>query len=134
MDKSNLLQAFNTHFFEFVEDIQSVFPKDADVMLAKTALATIRKVNPKLIIKIWYEYIATKYENQIEQGDLSFFIDKDYQDDLVYLSSSTSDTIISKINVLRDPIRNMGKENQEKSMKYIVNLSKLSKVYASLSN
>jgi len=131
MDKSSLLQAFNTHFFEFVDDIQSVFPKDPDVMLAKTALATIKKVNPKLIIKIWYEYIALKYEKEIERGDLSFFINKDYQDDLAYLSSSTSDTIITKINVLREPIRNMGKENQEKSMKYIVNLSKISKIYNS---
>ena len=131
MDKSSLLQAFNTHFFEFVDDIQSVFPKDPDVMLAKTALATIKKVNPKLIIKIWYEYIALKYEKEIERGDLSFFINKDYQDDLAYLSSSTSDTIITKINVLRESIRNMGKENQEKSMKYIVNLSKISKIYNS---
>jgi len=129
MDKSNLLQAFNSHFVEFIDDIQSVFPNDADVMLAKTALSAIRKVNPKLIIKIWCEYIANKYETQIENGDLSFFIDKDYKDDLIYLSSSTSDTIISKINVLREPIRNMGEENQAKSMKYIINLSKLSKLY-----
>lgn len=132
MDKLSLLQAFNTHFFEFIEDIQSVFPNDPDVALAKTALSAIRKMNPKLIIKIWYDYIAVKYDNQIENGDFSFFIDKDYKEDLVYLSSSTSDTIISKINVLREPIRNMGKENQEKSMKYIVNLSKISNLYNSI--
>ena len=129
MDKSALLQAFNNHFFEFVDDIYNVFPNDPDIMLAKTALLAIRKINPRLIIKIWYEYIGKKYENQIEGGDLSFFIDKDYKDDLVYLSNSTSDTIISKINILREPIKNMGKENQEKSMKYIINLSKLSKIY-----
>ena len=128
MDKSTLLQAFNNHFFEFVEDIQNVFPNDADIVLAKNALLAVRKVNPKLIVKIWYEYIAIKYEDQIEKGDISFFIDKDYSDDLMSFGNS-SDTIVSKINVLREPIMNMGKENQEKSMKYIINLSKLSKLY-----
>ena len=128
MDKSTLLQAFNNHFFEFVEDIQNVFPNDADIILAKNALLAVRKVNPKLIVKIWYEYIAIKYEDQIEKGDISFFIDKDYSDDLMSFGNS-SDTIVSKINVLREPIMNMGKENQEKSMKYIINLSKLSKLY-----
>jgi hypothetical protein len=129
MDKSNILKAFNSHFVEFIDDIQSVFPNDPDVMLAKTALIAIRKINPKLIINNWYEYIANKYELQIENEDLSFFIDKDYKDDLVYLASSTSDIIISKINILREPIRNMGEENRAKSMKYIINLSKLSKLY-----
>jgi hypothetical protein len=129
MNKLEILQAFNNHFFEFVEDIQNVFPNDADIMVTKLALSAVRKLNPKMIIKIWYEYIANKYNDQIEIEELSFFIDKDYSHDLTDLGSSSANNIMSKIDVLREPIRNMGEENQQKSMKYIKNLSKLSKIY-----
>ena len=128
MDKSTILQAFNNHFFEFVDDVQSVFPEDTDIMAAKTALATMRKMNPRLIAKIWYEYVVSKYDDQIQNGDISFFLNKDYSEDLTDMGS-TSNTIISKINILREPIKNMGQENQDKSMKYIKNLNKLAKLY-----
>lgn len=128
MDKSTILQAFNNHFFEFVDDVQSVFPEDTDIMAAKTALVTMRKMNPRLIAKIWYEYVVSKYDEQIQNGDISFFLNKDYSEDLTDMGSS-SNTIISKINILREPIKNMGQENQDKSMKYIKNLNKLAKLY-----
>ena len=40
-----------------------------------------------------------------------------------------TDQILNKINALKQPIRDMGIENQEKTMKYIQNLSKLCKLY-----
>jgi hypothetical protein len=128
MDKSTVLQAFNNHFFEFVDDVQSVFPEDTDIMAAKTALVAMRKMNPKLLPKIWYEYIVLKYDDHIQAGDVSFFLNKDYSEDLADMGSSAN-TIVSKINILREPIKNMGKENQDKSMKYINNLNKLAKLY-----
>lgn len=128
MDKSTILQAFNNHFFEFVDDVQSVFPDDTDIMAAKTALVTMRKMNPRLIAKIWYESVVLKYDEQIQNGDISFFLNKDYSEDLTDMGPS-SNTIISKINILREPIKNMGQENQDKSMKYIKNLNKLAKLY-----
>jgi hypothetical protein len=127
MDQTTILKAFNDHFNDFLNDIQMVFPENTDIMATKSALGAIRKANPKLLIKIWKEYIVDKYKPAIELGNLSFFIDKDYVDDLTYMSSSSN--IMDKINTLRDPIRNMGTENQEKSMKYIQNLTKLSDLY-----
>ena len=35
---TNLLTVFNDHFSEFVNDIQSVFPDDADILTAKNAI------------------------------------------------------------------------------------------------
>jgi hypothetical protein len=127
MDKSSILKTFNEHFMDFLEDIQNVFPNDSDILTTKTALNTIKKLNPRLIIKIWNEHIVKKYKDQILKGDISFFIDKDYTEDLNDMDSSS--TIVNKINKLRDPIRNMGKENQDKCMKYIQNLTKLSELY-----
>ena len=127
MDKSNILKTFNDHFVDFLNDIQSVFPDDSDIQASKTTLITIKKMNPRLIIKIWNEHIVKKYKNQILNGDLSFFIDKDYSDDLNEMDDASS--IANKINKLREPIKNMGKENQDKCMKYIQNLTKLSELY-----
>jgi len=121
---SNILTAFNDHFFEFIKDIQAVFPNDPDILSAKNALTMIRKANPKMIVRIWKTFIADKYRNQIEANDISFFLEKDYSSDIA--ASNNSDKIMESINRLREPIRNMGPDNQEKVMKYIQNLTKLS--------
>jgi len=120
---SNILNAFNDHFLEFLNDVQSVFPNDADILAAKNALTMIRKANPKMIVKIWKTFIADKYRTQIEANDISFFLSKDYSSDVS--NTQNSDRIMESINRLREPIKNMGPENQAKVMKYIQNLTKL---------
>ena len=121
---SNILTAFNDHFVDFVTDIHNVFPDDVDVLTAKNSLLTIRKVNPKMIVKIWNTFIVGKYKKEIDAGDLSFFINKDYADDVS--SVQNSDKIMESINRLRNPVKQMSVENQTKVMKYIQNLTKLS--------
>jgi hypothetical protein len=71
---TNLVTVFNDHFAEFVNDIQSVFPHDADIRTAKNALQTIRKANPKLLVKIWVKYVYNPYKEQIDIGNIEFFL------------------------------------------------------------
>ena len=123
---SNILTAFNDHFFELLDDVQKVFPDDTDILAAKNALTMIRKANPKMIVKIWKSFIADKYRAQIEANDISFFLSKDYSSDIS--NAQNSDKIMDAINRLREPIKNMGPENQAKVMKYIQNLTKLSEL------
>ena len=127
---TNILSAFNDHFVEFVSDIQSVFPDDHDVLMAKNSLIAIRKANPKMIVKIWNGLIVGKYKKEIEAGDLSFFINNDYSQDLV--NSSNSKQITDAIDRLRQPIKAMSADNQSKTIKYIQNLTKLATIYDSL--
>jgi hypothetical protein len=126
-DNSLLMNAFNDHFFEFLEDIESVFVNDSSIKKVKSALTLIKKMNPALIVKIWYKYIVINYEKEINENNITFFIEKDYKKDLKYIESS--DNIMKNIDYLREPIRNMGKENQDKSFKYIQNLCLLAKIY-----
>lgn len=120
---NNLVSVFNDHFNEFVNDIQSVFPEDPDILTAKNAFLTVRKANPKLLVKIWVKYIYTPYMRQIEAGDIQFFLTKDYSSDLVI--NDNADKIMESIDRLRKPVKEMTSENQAKTMKYIQNLSKL---------
>ena len=109
---------------EFLNDVHMLFPDDVDVLTTKNALSQVRKANPKMIVKIWQMFIVDKYRTEIESGSIDFFINKDYSDDL--MNSENSSKILSSINRLREPIRQMDDENQKKTMKYIQNLTKLS--------
>ncbi len=122
----NIPTIFNNHFAEFINDICDIFPDNVRILAAKNALSTIRRANPKMIIKMWITYVATPYKNHIDRGDISFFLEKDYSND--FAGYTQSDNIMDYINMLRDPIRNMGQENQAKAMKYIQNLSKIAEL------
>jgi hypothetical protein len=127
---SNILTAFNDHFMEFLTDVQSVFPDDPDILSAKNSLLAIRKANPRMIVKIWNNFIVGKYRQEIEDGNIDFFVNKDYSEDVANVDGSGK--IMDSINRLREPIRNMSAENQEKTMKYIQNLTKLAFMYESM--
>jgi hypothetical protein len=121
---SNFITIFNDHFSEFINDIQSVFPDDADILTAKNALMSIRKANPKLLPRIWIKYVAEPYKDRIISGDLNFFIEKDYANDLT--KTGNQDQIMESIDRLRNPVKLMNPANQQKTMKYIQNLCKIS--------
>jgi len=123
----SVLTAFNNHLLEFLQDIANIFPEDRDIQRAKSALELLKKANPKAILTIWKTQITDVYDTKIKAGDISFFLDKDYENDLK--QSKSSSKIMDAINRLREPIRNMGKENQKKTMVYIQNLTKLSSMY-----
>lgn len=120
-------RTFNDEFIKFINEVYSIFPEDRDIKKAKNALELLKKANPKLIIQIWYEYITKVYKTKIDNSDISFFLEKDYAND--FSENSNSSKIMESINRLRSPIRNMGEHNQQTSMKYIQNLTKLSEVY-----
>ena len=127
---ATILTAFNDHFMEFVNDIHSVVPENTDILAAKNSFALIRKANPKMIIKIWQSYVVNKYNDKIDAGNISFFVNKDYGDDLT--NADNSDKIVEAIDRLRSPIKLMSTADQTKTMKYIQNLKKLSNMYHSL--
>ena len=123
----SILSGFNNHFIEFLEDVETIFPEDRDIKKGKTALEMMKKANPRMLIMIWRKHITEPYGDQIENGDLEFFLNKDYSKD--FTGSESEKNILQSIEKFRNPIRNMGSDNKEKSMKYIQNLTKLSSMY-----
>ena len=129
-NKTTILRTFNTHFFEFIDFILTVVIDDLNILTAKNTFQVIKKTNPTLIIKLWDKFIYNKYKLFIDEGDIRFFFEKDYTNDLGHLTNQGE--ILEIINKLREPIRNMSDENKGKSMKYIQTLSKLSELYSKL--
>lgn len=120
-------KAFNKHFIEFVDDIADYFSDNMEIKTTANALRTMRKANPKLIIGVWYTSIVQRYDNEIERGDLNFFITKEYNEDVSGMDGN--DEVLKGIDKIRKPIQEMGEEDRHKAMKYIQNLTKLCKLY-----
>ena len=128
MEKDQLLTIFNKQFKEFVEDISRVFPENQDLLTLKLTISQIITITPKTIYKGYKKNLIDVYRKEIETGDITFFIDKDYKNDLNKLGSSNN-IILDKIDSLREPIRNMGPTEQAKVVKYMQNMMKLSDLY-----
>lgn len=126
-DKKLILKTFNDQFGEFMNDISVMFPGDVDIRSSKMSLGLMRKANPKLLIGIWDIYISSKYSKEIDSGNLSFFFDKDYAEDMTNMENAQQ--VLVAINRLRDPISKMNESNQAKVVKYLQNLKKLCELY-----
>lgn len=126
-DKSTVLKTFNIQFFNFLDDIIKVFPDKDDIKVGKKSFETIKRANPTIIIKIWFLHVYTTYRESINNGDIEYFIHKDYQDDLQGVSNNGE--VLRIINTLRQPIGEMDDVNKQHTIKYLQILSKLSELY-----
>ena len=126
-DKSTILKGFNTHFFDFLDDVASIIDDNEEILTSKTFFETAKKANPTLIIKCWNLYVYQPYKEIIDSGNIHYFLEKDYNNDISVLANSKE--IMNGIDKIRAPIKGMSEINQQHCMKYIQNLSKLSTLY-----
>lgn len=131
MDKSFILKSFNKQFFDFIEDVNRIVENNTEIENSRIYFNTIKKANPSMLLKIWHQFIFVPYQTQINEGDITFFLEKDYSQDLSQLQNNKE---IVKIidNSLRNPIYNMSDINKSHCMKYIQILCKLSDTYMNL--
>jgi len=129
MDKTTILKAFNDQFEEFLDDIETIFPDNRDIKTTKTALLMMRKANPKMLVSIWYRHVCIKYENEIEDENLEYFLTKDYSEDLK-MDQGAANKVLEGIDKIRAPMRYLDNDNQSKCIQYLKNLNQLSKIYS----
>jgi hypothetical protein len=128
-DKSSILRTFNSQFFDFIDDVLVVFPDNIEILTARKYFDTIKKANPTAILKSWNNFVYKPYMNVIDEGNISFFFEKDYESDLSIIANSGE--IIKMIDKIRSPLKEMSDENKEHTAKYVQILSKLSTLYSS---
>lgn len=128
MDKATILKAFNNQFEEFLEDVEVLFPDNTDIKTSKTGLLMLRKANPKKIVSVWYRYICLKYEDEIENENLDYFLTKDYSSDLK-MDEGASNKVMEGIDKIREPLRQLDQDNRKKTLQYLKNMNQLSKMY-----
>jgi len=129
IDKTFIVKTFNDHFFEFFEDVLKILPENIQIKTALRSFRTVSDLNKSVFVKCWHKFVYLKYIDVINTGDISFFFEKDYTNDLNHLNNSNK--IMEIIDSIRQPVKDACENpvNKQHVVTYIQNLSKLSIVY-----
>ena len=129
MNKNEIIETFNKHLMEFIMDVERVFPNDQDIKATRKSLSKTIMLVPKAIIRMFYDNFVLIYGNEIDKGDLTFFIDNDY---VAKHETDLKDdvSLIDKINELREPVRNMTDADKANVVQYLKNLKQLAELYS----
>lgn len=130
MDKGTVYKGFNKLLFDFLDDLYTLYPESKEIAQAKKTFSIFKTANPTILIKTWHSKIYIMYQKEIDEGDISFFFDKDYSSDLKNVTGS--DEIINMIENIRQPLKEMDTINKNHCSNYIIKLSKLSCLYQDL--
>ena len=122
MNKSDILSGFNNHLAELLASLIEILPDDLELKTASASISTLRKANPRLIIPIWKSYVLDKYEANIMAGNLEYFLNKDYTEDVKDTGNAV--TVLEKINVVKNTIKTLDKDDLDKTILYLQNLTK----------
>lgn len=117
------MRGFNNLFEQFITEVGNIFPNDPTIKAAVSSMKMIKKANPKIVIRVWNKYVLTPYGDKIAEGDLEYFIKKDYSDDLTRVSNG--EDIAKYIDAVRGSINNMTDNSKQCTLEYLQKLGKL---------
>ena len=126
-DKSIILRAFNSLFMDFLDDIIGIFPENQDMKTSRDSFDMIKRMNTSIIIKSWFIYVYNPYNIYIEEGDIDYFLNKDYSEDLSSLQKP--DEFLKIIDKVRSPLKTLDENNKIICTEYLQKLNKLSQMY-----
>lgn len=127
MDKSSILKAFNNHILEMIDDLITIYPRNAELRTTKTFVEKLKKMNPKGMIKLWYSNVVIKYKTQIMNSDEDFFANKEIEGK--DLGEYNNDKVRNFLETMQKEIGKATESNKKKCFKYLQNLVKLSEIY-----
>lgn len=122
--KVTLMRAFNKCFYDFMDDIMTVFEDKSVFIQAKKNGEIILSANPSILIRSWYTHLYSKYAIVIDAGDTDFFLEKDYTEDVSQLDNS--EHIMKIVNTFRTPLKQLSEENKKMAMEHIQIMSRIS--------
>ncbi|MDB4349429.1 hypothetical protein OAA99_00585 [Omnitrophica bacterium] len=133
VNKSVLVKVFSEQVVELYRDMRIVYPNDTSIKTGLTLVEQIKTFNPKLLISKYKEGVNDEYYEQIVKGDLDFFINKNYEKDVLKAgySGNEAKSRAAWLETIKDLYKQQGEENQKKIQKYFQNFSKICKMYYS---
>lgn len=129
MDKS-LFKDFNKIYFDFLDFLKKYSNGDKIFNDFYRKSYIIKKTNIKLIIKIWYDNISSLYNKEIEEGNIDFFLNKDYNLEINKIENyNNSYNINSYIDFFRKQYNILDDSIIQSFINYVQHLNKLSLNY-----
>jgi ferredoxin-fold anticodon binding domain-containing protein len=116
----SMLSAFTTQLVNFFEDLSIAFPEERDIKLALEAVKGAKKVNPRLILDLYYEHVYKDLSNAIANRDIVTI-----RAIAQHKISNQFNEMISALAIFDKHWDSMGTNNQETIWKYLTVLSVL---------
>lgn len=69
------LGAFNTQLIRFFEELSETFPEERDIKMALEAIHGLKKINPKMILELFYEHVYKPVSAAIKREDEAVVIE-----------------------------------------------------------
>ena len=116
----SVLSAFTTQLVNFFEDLVSTFPEERDIKLALEAIKGAKKINPRLILDLFYEHVYRELSTAIANRDIMTIRSVAQQK-----IASQFNEMISALAIFDKHWDSMGEKNQEVIWQYLKVLSLL---------
>lgn len=130
-NQSIIMSAFNQHLRDFIDDIQRLFPENLKLRTFKNLIGTFVKLNPKKPVEIWFTKVTSKYNSEILNEDVDFFLKKNYDEDIKSMGETGINMQVDFVEELREHIKNIDDDNRKMAIKYVKEMTQLSTIYFS---
>ena len=120
------ISEFNEVYFQFLKFIK-INMEDSNFKTFYRKNKFMRGTNPKFFIRTWYNRIGSKYHAQVMMRDISFFLNKNYEDDVS--DSGESTMLLKYINKFKESYEILDETIKETFLNYIISLTDKSFVY-----
>ena len=71
----SMLSAFSNQIVKFFEELSDVIPEEKDIKMATEAIKGAKKINPRLILDLFYEHIYVDLNDAINARDQPFIVE-----------------------------------------------------------
>jgi hypothetical protein len=68
------LSAFGTQLVQFFEELVGTFPDERDIKMAAEAISGARKINPRLVLDMFYEHFYVDFHRAVATKDVNTLI------------------------------------------------------------
>ena len=65
----SFLGAFNTQLIRFFEDLSETYPEEREIKMSLEAIQGLKKINPKMILELFYEHVYQPMHEAIGRED-----------------------------------------------------------------
>ncbi len=120
------ISEFNKEYFEFLKFIKE-HVEDSNFKTFYRKNQIVRETNPKMFIRTWYECIGSKYHAQVMKSDISFFLNKNYEEDVS--TSGESKKLLDYINKFKESYETLDEIIKSTFLYFIITLTDKSFVY-----
>lgn len=114
------LTAFTTQLVRFFQELQDTFPEERDIRMAKEAIEGAKRINPRLVLDLFYEHIYK---------DLNLAIYEKNVEEILRVGQAKIATQFNEmspaLNIFNKHWAGMGPANQDVIWQYLTVLCKL---------